>query len=150
MPPKSSRKPAKRVAKRAKDSVKNSVKKRKGRRRRSALVDTRVIYCGDNLEHVVEAYARIPGLAFVDVGWGSDVAACRKALPETYFSLRLNPARMRTQSPADVRADVGDLVEKAGPLEKLALCCIGMDAETPDENVRAIFEAAERCRHARG
>jgi uroporphyrinogen-III decarboxylase len=103
-------------------------------------------HCGDNLEHVVEAYARIPGLAFVDVGWGSDVAACRKALPETYFGLRLNPARMRTQSPADVRSDVGDLVEKAGPLDKLALCCIGMDADTPDENVRAIFEVAERYR----
>jgi uroporphyrinogen-III decarboxylase len=103
-------------------------------------------HCGDNLEHVVEAYARIPGLAFVDVGWGSDVAACRDALPDAYFSLRLNPARVRTQSPSDVQADAERLVEDAGPLDKLALCCVAMDAETPDENVRAIFKAAERCR----
>jgi hypothetical protein len=34
-------------------------------------------------------------------------------------------------------------------LEKLALCCIGMDADTPDENVRAIFEVAERYRRLR-
>ena len=32
------------------------------------------------LEHVVDAYARVPGLTYVDVGWGSDVAACRRAL----------------------------------------------------------------------
>ena len=107
-------------------------------------------HCGDNLEHVAEAYARIPGLAFVDVGWGSDVAACRRALPEAYFSLRLNPARLRTQSPPEVQADVERLVESAGPLEKLALCCIAMDADTPDENVCAIFEAAEHCRRPRG
>jgi uroporphyrinogen-III decarboxylase len=103
-------------------------------------------HCGDNLEHVIEAYARVPGLAFVDVGWGSDVAACRQALPDAVFSLRLNPARLRAQTPADVQADVEYLVAQAGPLDKLALCCVAMDADTPDENVRALFEAAARCR----
>ncbi len=82
----------------------------------------------------------------MDVGWGSDVAACRRALPETFLSLRLNPARLRTQTPVQVRADVERLLEQAGPLDKLALCCVAMDADTPDENVRAIFEAAERYR----
>jgi len=103
-------------------------------------------HCGDNLEHVVEAYARVPGLAYVDVGWGSDVAACRKALPDAFFSLRLSPARLRTQTPAEVRADVERLLAQAGPLDKLALCCVAIDADTPDENVRAIFEVAERYR----
>jgi hypothetical protein len=104
-------------------------------------------HCGDNLEHVVEAYARVPGLAYVDVGWGSDVAACRQALPDAYFSLRLNPARLRTQTPAGVRADAAGLLDRAGPLDRLALCCVAIDAATPDENVRAIFEVAERYRH---
>jgi hypothetical protein len=99
-------------------------------------------HCGDNLEHVVAAYARVPGLSFIDVGWGSNVAACRKALPDAVFSLRLNPARLRTQTPDQVRADVVRLLTEAGPLDRAALCCVGMDASTPDENVRAIFEAA--------
>jgi hypothetical protein len=106
-------------------------------------------HCGDNLEHVVESYARVPGLAYLDVGWGSDVAACRKALPETFFSLRLNPARLRTQTPRQVQADVEWLLDQAGSLDKVALCCIAMDADTPDENVRAIFEAAESYRRQR-
>ncbi len=103
-------------------------------------------HCGDNLEHVVEAYARVPALAFVDVGWGSDVAACRAALPDAFFSLRLNPARLLTQTPGEVRVDVQRLLAQAGPVDKLALCCISIDADTPDENVRAIFEAAQRYR----
>jgi uroporphyrinogen-III decarboxylase len=103
-------------------------------------------HCGDNLEHVVEAYARVPGLAFVDVGWGSDVAACRAALPDAYFSLRLSPVRLRIQTPEEVQADVEWLLAQAGPLDKAALCCVSIDADTPDENVRAIFEAARRYR----
>lgn len=99
-------------------------------------------HCGDNLEHVVEAYARVPGLAYVDVGWGSDVTACRQALPDAHFSLRLNPARLRTQTPAQVRADVERLLDQAGPLDRVAVCCVALDAATPDENVRAIFETA--------
>jgi hypothetical protein len=103
-------------------------------------------HCGDNLENVVEAYARVPGLAHVDVGWGSDVAAARSALPEAFLSLRLNPARLRVQTQDQVRADVERLLEQAGPLDSVALCCVAMDAATPDENVRTIFEVAEHFR----
>lgn len=103
-------------------------------------------HCGDNLENVVAAYARVSNLAFVDVGWGSDVQACRKVLPDTFFSLRLNPARVQAQTPDQIVADIDALLAAAGPLDKLALCCVSLDASTPDENVRAIFEAARHQR----
>jgi hypothetical protein len=103
-------------------------------------------HCGDSLERVVHAYAKVPGLAHVDVGWGSDVAACRQALPDAFFSLRLNPVRLRAQTPGEVRSDVARLLEAAGPADKVAICCVAMDAATPDDNVRAIFEAAEEYR----
>jgi hypothetical protein len=104
-------------------------------------------HCGDSLERVVHAYAKVPGLAHVDVGWGSDVAACREILPHAFFSLRLNPVRLRAQTPVEVRSDVARLLEAAGPSNKVALCCVAMDAATPDYNVRAIFEAAEEYQH---
>ena len=103
-------------------------------------------HCGDSLERVIEAYARVPGLAYVDVGWGSDVVACRKALPEAFLSLRLNPARLRGQTPAQVRRDVERLRKQAGPLHRVALCCVARDAGTRAENVRANMEAADRYR----
>jgi hypothetical protein len=48
-----------------------------------------------------------------------------------------------------VQADVEWLLDQAGSLDKVALCCIAMDSDTPDENVRAIFEAAESYRRQR-
>jgi hypothetical protein len=91
-------------------------------------------------------YAQVDGAEFFDVGWGSDVAACRAALPNAIFSLRLNPVRVAAVRPADVAADTRSLLAAAGPLQQAALCCINLDATTPDENVRAIFEVAEAYR----
>jgi hypothetical protein len=92
---------------------------------------------------------RFLALVDVDVGSSPDVAACRKALPDAVFRLRLNPARLRSQTPDQVRVDVAAVLKQAGPLDKLALCCVAMDARTPDENVRALFETAE-SHHRRG
>jgi hypothetical protein len=67
-------------------------------------------------------------------------------LPNAIFSLRLSPVRLAGQTPAEVTADVEALLSASGPLERAALCCINMDDRTPDENVRAIFEAVEPYR----
>jgi hypothetical protein len=103
-------------------------------------------HCGADMHKVRNEYAQVQGATLFDVGWGSDVAACRAALPDAVFSLRLSPVRVGGGNPADVRADVESLLGAAGPLERAALCCINLDDQTPDENVFAIFETAERWR----
>jgi hypothetical protein len=52
----------------------------------------------------------------------------------------------RSVSRKEVAEDVEKLLRAAGPLERAALCCINMDDKTPDENVHAIFETAEKYR----
>ncbi len=103
-------------------------------------------HCGADMHKVRHEYAQVNGAEFFDVGWGSDVVACRAALPNAIFSLRLSPVRVATLTPAQVAADVEGLLRAAGPLERAALCCINLDDTTPDDNVRAIFEVAERYR----
>lgn len=103
-------------------------------------------HCGVNMHLVREEYAKVEGAELFDVGWGSDVAACRASLPGAVFSLRMSPVRVATASRAEVVADVEALLRNAGPLEQAALCCINLDDRAPDENVRAIFEVAERYR----
>ena len=98
------------------------------------------------MHKVRSEYAKVEGAEFFDVGWGSDIAACRAALPNAIFSLRMSPVRVATLTPLEVAADVESLLRAAGPLERAALCCINLDERTPDENVRAIFEVAERYR----
>jgi uroporphyrinogen-III decarboxylase len=102
-------------------------------------------HCGNNLHRHAPVYAQVPAV-FFDVGWGSDLRAARRALPEAFFSLRLNPGRLLQGTPADVAADTENLLGSGAPLERAGLCCINMDADTPDENVWAMFEVVQHYR----
>ena len=102
-------------------------------------------HCGDNLQRYSSAYAELP-LRFVDVGWGSDVAACRMALPDAFLNLRLSPVRMLNCTAAEISADTELLLSAAGPLEKIGVCCINMDYGTPDENIMAMYQVVENYR----
>ncbi len=103
-------------------------------------------YCGKDMHKVRAEFARVDGAELYDVGWGSDVAACRAALPKPIFSLRLSPNRVSSLSREQVVTDVENLLRAAGSLERAAVCCINLDDRTPDENVRAIFQTVERYR----
>jgi len=102
-------------------------------------------HCGDNLHLHAKAYAQLP-LTFIDVGWGSDVAECRRALPQVFLNLRLSPVRMLTCSPVEIAADTRKLLQDAAPLELAGVCCINMDYGTPDENIFAMVEVVEEYR----
>ncbi|PKO15099.1 MAG: hypothetical protein CVU39_12105 [Chloroflexi bacterium HGW-Chloroflexi-10] len=102
-------------------------------------------HCGDNLQRYANAYAELP-VTFIDVGWGSDIAACRQALPNAFFNLRLSPVRMLTCTPQEIATDTESLLSAAGPLALAGVCCINMDYGTPDENLFAMYKVIERFR----
>jgi hypothetical protein len=105
-----------------------------------------VHHCGDNTHKIAPVYAELPACYF-EVGWGSDVAACRQALPGAFLNLRLSPVRLLQCTPQEVAEDTEKLLLAAGPLEQAGLCCINMDHGTPDDNIFAIFEVVQRYRH---
>ena len=102
-------------------------------------------HCGNNMHQVAASYAQIPGI-FFDVGWGSDVVLCRKALPHAFLNLRLSPVRMLQNTPFEIAADTEALLKTAGPLEQTGICCINMDYGTPDENIRAMLDVVNQYR----
>jgi uroporphyrinogen-III decarboxylase len=104
-------------------------------------------HCGDNTHRIAPAYAELP-LAYLEVGWGSDVAACRRALPDAFLNLRLSPVRMLQCKPREIAEDTEGLLRAAGPLERVGICCINMDHGTPDDNLWAMFEVIERYRRS--
>lgn len=104
-----------------------------------------VHHCGNNMHLVAGEYAKLP-LAFADVGWGSDVARCRELLPHTFLNLRLNPVRMLTCTPHEIAQDAESLLRAAGALDHVGVCCINMDAGTPDDNLFALFAVIEKYR----
>ena len=98
-------------------------------------------HCGSKMQMFAPLYARVPA-RFHDVGWGSDVAACRRALPGRFLNLRLSPMRMLEKSAAEVREDARSLLGAVDGTADIGLCCINMDYGTPDENIRAVLEVA--------
>ncbi len=106
-------------------------------------------HCGNNAHLFAPLYAHA-GAVYLDVGWGSDIAACRAALPNAWLSLRLNPVKMRTATPEEASADTEALLQAHGaPWDKVAVCCINMDDGTPDETIRAMFQTVARYRGER-
>jgi hypothetical protein len=102
-------------------------------------------HCGDNLQRVAAEYAKLP-LTYCEVGWGSDVARVREALPDVFLNVRLSPIRMLQCTPPEIAQDTEKLLQAAGPLEKTGVCCINLDHGTPDENLFAMFEIIQRYR----
>ena len=98
-------------------------------------------HCGNNAHLFAHLYAQTD-LRFLDVGWGSDVSRVRAALPRTFLNLRLSPMRMLNEPVSVIRQDVARLLAAAGHPANVGICCINMDYGTPDENVRAVVEAA--------
>jgi hypothetical protein len=106
-------------------------------------------HCGNNAHLFAPHYARA-GATYLDVGWGSNIAACRAALPDAWLSLRLNPVRMLDATPEEAIADTEKVLQEHGaPWDKVAVCCINMDYGTDDEAIRAIFHTVARYRGAR-
>jgi len=105
-----------------------------------------VHYCGPDPHRYAASYARIPGLSFVDVGAGGDVRVMRRHLPEAFLNLRLDPVRLRDQSPDQIRTIVRDLAGASQRPTRTGICCINMDDTVTDAQVTAILDAVAELR----
>jgi len=103
-------------------------------------------HCGNNAHLFAPFYAEA-GAVYLDVGWGSDIAACRDALPDAWLGLRMDPVKMLTATAKEAAANTAGLLDAHGaPWEKVGVCCINMDYGTPDEAIRAMFNTVARYR----
>jgi hypothetical protein len=100
-------------------------------------------YCGSDPHRMAPAFAKVPHLDFLDLGWGGDVKELRKWLPETFLNIRLSPVEMARYTPDEIRQTITRLVHESGNPYLTGICCINMDGTVPDENVSVIFETAD-------
>ncbi len=103
-------------------------------------------YCGGDPHRFGDAFAGLPRLDFLDVGWGGDVAALREKLPETFLNIRLSPVEIVHWSAEEVRRVVVERVEASANPRLTGVCCINMDDRVEDAQVRAVFEAVFELR----
>jgi hypothetical protein len=103
-------------------------------------------YCGPDPHRFAAAYAKVPRLDFLDVGWGGDLRILRQHLPHTFLNIRLSPVEIVHQTPDQIRSTVRRLVSDSGDPALTGLCCINLDQRVSDAQVGAIFAAAAELR----
>lgn len=99
-------------------------------------------HCG-GMDHVVEQYAKVKNLAFVEAGFGTDFARARRILgPKVAFNARLSPVMMHNETPDVVTAAVRDAIDQGAPYQNFSIDTVGLTHGVPDENVRAARRTA--------
>jgi len=100
-------------------------------------------YCGNDPHRYAESFAKIPGLNFLDLGWGGDVSYLRKYLPDTFFNIRLSPVELIHMSGEEIRDTITKLVTESANSALTGVCCINMDDKVTDNKIDAIFSTVD-------
>ena len=101
-----------------------------------------VHHCG-SVNQVLDGYAKIRHLEFVEMGFGSDVRRAREVFgPRVAVNSRINPVLMKNGTTEEVAAEVRSLIDQGAPLHNFSIDTVGLTYGTPDENVRVARETA--------
>lgn len=112
-----------------------------------ALQPYGIHHCGAHMEHLAASYAKIPCLAFAEVGAGSDIVTiCRRLPQRVHLSLRVSPIMLKTASHREIAQTVQQILANCGNRGRLSISCVGIDADTPEDNIVCLLEA---MRHGR-
>ncbi len=107
-------------------------------------------YCGSDPHRMAAAFAKIPQLDFLDVGWGGNIRILRHHLPATFLNIRLSPVEISRSSPDEIRNTIVRLVYDSGNPYLTGVCCINMDDTVTDDRINTIFETVEELRKEYG
>lgn len=98
-------------------------------------------HCGV-ADPVLSGYAKVKNLAFLEAGWGSDIAKARKQFPDLRINARMGVVHLLQSSRDTVVESMRRLITNGHPLDTFSVSVVGVEHGTPDENIRAMFEAA--------
>jgi methanogenic corrinoid protein MtbC1/uroporphyrinogen-III decarboxylase len=99
-------------------------------------------HCG-SVNQVLNGYAKVRHLKFLEIGFGSDVRRTREVLgPKVAVNARINPVLMKNGTPEEVAREVRRLIDQGEPLKNFSIDTVGLTYGTPDENVKAARRTA--------
>lgn len=102
-----------------------------------------VHHCG-SVDEVLDGYAKIHHLEFVEIGFGSDVRRTREVFgPDVAVNARISPVLMKSGKPEEVASEVRRLIDNGAPLDNFSIDTVGLTYGTLDENVKTALKTAE-------
>ena len=103
--------------------------------------------CGRST-HLLAGYAKLENVATYRLGWETDFRLAREILGPVHIRATLDPARVAAGDASQVEKDVRRLLEETAGGE-VTLVLNSAAEDTPDENVRAVFETAKEYQACR-
>ena len=99
-------------------------------------------HCG-SVDEVLDGYAKVHHLEFIEIGFGSDVKRTREVFgPDVAVNARISPVLMKNGTTEEIAAEVRRLIDNGDPLENFSIDTVGLTYGTPDENVRTALKTA--------
>ena len=99
-------------------------------------------HCG-SVDQVLDGYAKVHHLEFIEIGFGSDVKRTREVFgPKVAVNARISPVLMKNGTTEEVAAEVRRLIDNGAPLDNFSIDTVGLTYGTPDENVRTALQTA--------
>jgi uroporphyrinogen-III decarboxylase len=99
-------------------------------------------HCGV-MDKYLDAYQKLQPVNFIEVGWGSDVAAVHQVFPDAKLDLMINIYDLQAMPPEAVRELVARMVREAGPRCLRDVWVADIGPEVADETVLNFVEAVD-------
>jgi hypothetical protein len=93
--------------------------------------------CAWNADPYIDDYARVPGLAYIDMGMDSDLVHARAAIPDARRAIMYTPMDAANKPLEAIREDFERIARDYGPCDIVAA---DIEAGTPDERVQALID----------
>jgi hypothetical protein len=100
-------------------------------------------HCGV-MDRYLETYKCLEPIEYLEVGWGTDLAAARQAFPTVIFDLMINIYDLQSMPQSVIREKVANMLEQAQPMALVRdffVADIGPDV--PDAKVLEFIEAVD-------
>lgn len=85
----------------------------------------------------VESYARVPHVAYIDMGLDSDLARAKELFPDARRALMYTTMDLANKPLGQMRADMESAARDYGPCD---VVLAGIEAGTPDQRMRNVIE----------
>ena len=95
---------------------------------------------------LTHAYQALELIEYVEVGWGSNVAAVRGAFPEAMLDLKINIYDLQNLSRPAMRELLASMLRQATPISRVRDVWVAdIGPEVPDETVLNFVEAVDQA-----
>ena len=98
--------------------------------------------CNWTVDPYLEDLARVPRLAYLDMGAESDLDRVHRLFPDLRPSMFVHPQRLKELSEREIGALIAGLGRRIG---RGTILLSDLEAGTRDSQIRAAYEAAARC-----